>query len=282
MDVISQIEDLEAYVKGIKKAEKSSGFVPTMGALHQGHLSLMERSVKENDISMASIFVNPLQFNNSEDLAKYPKDLENDLEMLKSIGCDMVFTPDHQSFYKEKPQIKIQFGHLDKVLEGEFRPGHFNGVAIVVSRLLHLSQADNAYFGLKDLQQYYIIHRMCLDLGINTNIIPCEIIRERDGLAMSSRNRRLSSSERIKAATIYKALIEMKTLLKNGNSFQDARKKLETGNIIDPQIKIEYLELIKLPDFILNPDLNSKSEYAICIAAFLSEIRLIDNIRFAL
>lgn len=282
MDVISQIDHLDEIVRGNKKSLKTSGFVPTMGALHTGHFSLIKQSVAENDISFCSIFVNPLQFNNPHDLKKYPRDLEKDLDQLKSHKCDFVFTPDTNEFYKNKPQIKIDFGNLGKVLEGQFRPGHFNGVAIVVSRLLHMVQPDRAYFGLKDLQQYYVVRQLCMDLGIKSEIVPCEIIREADGLAMSSRNRRLNEKEREVAPLIFKCLQKIKFSIEKGASFQKSKKELNALDLAGNSIELEYLEIVSLPEFELNPELIEGKKYALCIAAMLSGIRLIDNIRFEL
>ncbi len=282
MDVISRIDHLDEIVRNHKKSLRTSGFVPTMGALHEGHFSLIEKSVAENDISICSIFVNPLQFNNSEDLKKYPRDLEKDLEQLEAHHCDIVFTPDARDFYKNKPLIEIDFGQLGSVLEGKFRPGHFNGVAIVVSRLLHIVEPDRAYFGLKDLQQYYVIRQMGLDLGIKSEIVPCEIVRETDGLAMSSRNRRLSENDRQIAPLIYQSLQKIKSFLENGLSFEKSIAGTKELGLERMGIEIEYLELIRLPDFTVNPELIKGKEYALCIAANLSGIRLIDNIRFQL
>lgn len=282
MDVISRIDHLNEIVRDNKKNLKTSGFVPTMGALHDGHFSLITRSIKENDISICSIFVNPLQFNNPVDLKKYPRDLGKDIDQLRNLNCDYVFAPDSSEFYREKPKIELDFGSLGRVLEGRFRPGHFNGVAIVVSRLLHLVEPDKAYFGLKDLQQFYIVRQMCLDLGIKSEIVPCDIIREEDGLAMSSRNRRLAKEERDIAPLIYESLKTIKSEIQKSAKFSIALKTQIELEFQRNNIKPEYLELVSLPDFDLNPILKKGNTYAICIAAMLSDIRLIDNIRFQL
>ncbi len=282
MDVISRIDHLNEIIRDNKKKLKTSGFIPTMGALHEGHFSLVSRSVNENDISICSIFVNPLQFNNHNDLNKYPRDLDRDIEQLEKLDCDIVFAPDSGAFYREKPKIELNFGPLGNVLEGHYRPGHFNGVAIVVSRLLHLVEPDKAYFGLKDLQQYYIVRQMCLDLGIKAEIVPCEIVRESDGLAMSSRNRRLSKKDRAIAPLIYKSLKAIKSEIIKSAEFKSELKSQIEFDLQKNNIKPEYLELVSLPDFGLNPVLKKGNDYALCIAVMLSDIRLIDNIRFQL
>ncbi len=271
---------MNVAISDVIKSGKVIGFVPTMGALHEGHLQLIDRSVRENDISIVSIFVNPLQFNNPIDFQKYPVDLNSDLEKLKARNCDIVFTPDAAEFYSKKPMISIDFGILGTVLEGHYRPGHFNGVAIVVSRLLHLMEADKAYFGLKDLQQYYIVSRLCHDLGIKTNIIPCDIVRENDGLAMSSRNRRLSDEDRSLAPEIYKLLKVLKEKTLELKDFNVTKSLIKPETFLNGKIAIEYLEMISLPEFELTSKILSDKSYAICTAVELSGIRLIDNVIF--
>ncbi len=182
------------------------GFVPTMGALHEGHLSLVRQAKRESEIVVVSIFVNPIQFNNSDDLQKYPRDLDRDLDLLKEVGCDIVFAPSEAEMYPENPTESYAFGDLETVMEGAFRPGHFNGVAIVVKRLFDLIKPTAAYFGEKDFQQLAIIRALTEKENLSVEIVGCPIIREKDGLAMSSRNVRLSAEDRRIAPQIYKTL----------------------------------------------------------------------------
>jgi pantoate--beta-alanine ligase len=280
LDVISDIKQLTDFAEKLKNQGKSIGFVPTMGALHDGHLALVSKSIAQNDITICSIFINPLQFNKPEDLLKYPVDLEGDLKKLQDVGCQIAFTPNTKEFYPVKPLTELKFGSLSEILEGEFRPGHFSGMAIVVARLINLSRASKAYFGLKDLQQFLIVKRMCMDLAVPCKIIPCEIIREGDGLAMSSRNRRLGASERKIAPKIYKLLCLIRDECLKSADIESAATKINPKEFLGNEFNLEYLELIKLPEFEKASTLDSNSEYAICIAAYISGIRLIDNIIF--
>jgi pantoate--beta-alanine ligase len=282
VEVVSRIDSIKQRTIDLKCQNKQIGFLPTMGALHEGHLSLLRRCIRENDVTVCSIFVNPIQFNNPDDLKKYPRDLDRDLALLKKEGCDFVFTPKAEEFYIQQPVIKLNFGDLETEMEGSFRPGHFNGVAIVVSRLLHLVNANRAYFGLKDLQQYYIVRRMCIDLGIPVEIIANEIVRESDGLAMSSRNQRLSPEDRKLAPVLYAFLKAVREeLLIEGtlrNAVAQAKKRIQ----IPGQIEMEYLNLVSLPAFIKTESANTHGQYAICLAAHIGGVRLIDNLIFDL
>lgn len=251
-----------------------------MGALHEGHLSLLRRSIDENDITICSIFVNPIQFNNAEDLEKYPRTLEQDLVKLKKEGCDIVFAPVAEEFYADKPRVSFNFGELETEMEGAFRPGHFNGVAIVVCRLIHLVHADKAYFGLKDLQQYYIVRQMCMDLAIPVEIVANDIVREADGLAMSSRNQRLTPEDRKTAPVIFELLQEVRRELISGQQMPLATNKAVQKIEMAEKIEIEYLKLVALPAFKITGRLDTSGNYAICIAAHLGGVRLIDNLIF--
>jgi pantoate--beta-alanine ligase len=249
-----------------------------MGALHKGHLSLLDYARKENDISSCSIFVNPIQFNNPEDLKKYPRNIEKDLSMLEEKGCDAVLVPSVDEIYPEPDNTVYDFGHLDKVMEGKFRPGHFNGVAIVVRRLFEIFEPDRAYFGEKDFQQLVIIQHLVRQLKLNIEIIPCPIIREDDGLAMSSRNVRLNPKQRQKAPVIYQTLLDAKYEAIN----QPLEKiKEHVRDIINKQgeMKLEYFEIVDT-DTLLPVDSMSGGKSSIaCIAVYLGDVRLIDNIR---
>ncbi len=264
-----------------KQQEKglTIGFVPTMGALHEGHLTLVRRSKMENSLSVCSIFVNPIQFNNSKDLAKYPRTLARDTGMLEEIGCDVVFTPETAGMYPEGENntIDLEFGTLDQVMEGKFRPGHFKGVAIVVKRLFEIVQPTRAYFGKKDFQQLAVISYMVEKLNLPVEIIPCETVREPDGLAMSSRNRRLTIAERNIAPTIYQVLLKVRE--KAGKIPVRELKEWAINKIREnPQLRIEYVEIADNETLMPVEKWNSRVSTVAFVAVFLGEVRLIDNI----
>ncbi len=272
------IKETSAYLSGQKAARKTIGFVPTMGALHEGHLELMRRARKENDLLVVSIFVNPIQFNNPEDLKKYPRTLEDDMEKLKSVGCDVLFAPDADEMYPEKVTAQYDFGGLDKVMEGIFRPGHFNGVAVVVKKLFDIVQPRRAYFGEKDFQQLAIIRRLVEMEDIPVEIVPCPIVREPDGLAMSSRNRLLTPEQRKEAPFIYQTLLEAKRRRDHicANPLRQMIINRFEGN---ENFRLEYFDIVD--DKTLQPinAWNNKVGTVACVAAWLGNVRLIDNIR---
>jgi pantoate--beta-alanine ligase len=260
------------------KANQTVGFVPTMGALHNGHLSLIEKAKLSTDIVGVSIFVNPIQFNNTNDFEKYPKTIEDDLEKLKNSGVDFVFLPEVEEIYPSKTAISLSFGDLEKTLEGAFRPGHFNGVGIVVAKLLNIVNPEKAFFGQKDLQQLNIIKRLVNDFSFNVQIVEVPTIRESDGLAMSSRNLRLNTQERQQALVLYQALKEaQKELLSGKDWFTVKQKAINTVNE-QPLARLEYFELIDPETFALIDAVKATPNAAICAAAYIGEIRLIDNI----
>jgi pantoate--beta-alanine ligase len=254
------------------------GFVPTMGALHDGHLDLVKKAKENSETVIVSIFVNPTQFNNQKDFDNYPKTLNKDLDLLDKTGVDFVFVPSNQEIYPSIPSLIIDFGSIDKVLEGAFRPGHFNGVGIVVSKLLNIVKPHKTFFGQKDLQQVAIIKRLVEDLSFDTEVVIIPTVREADGLAMSSRNLRLDFGQRKVAPLIYRALSFAKNELLAGKSWFETRKKVELMFQKEPQFRLEYFELISSDRFELLEKLNGTSQIAICTAAYLGEIRLIDNI----
>jgi len=255
------------------------GFVPTMGALHQGHISLFKRSRQENDVTIGSIFVNPIQFNNESDLIAYPRTEAEDLELLKKAGCDAVFIPSVQEMYTQKPVISFNFGAIEKVMEGAFRPGHFSGVAIVVSKLFNLVKPTNAYFGLKDYQQVTVITQMVKDLSYPINIIPCETLREPDGLAMSSRNRRLSPVKRQIASKIYQSL-QLAVKLLHSEGVEKTRTEIEAYYNQLPDFQLEYFEIADAETLQPVTIVEEHKRIVLCIAAYLDGVRLIDNILF--
>ena len=276
MQIFYSINTLQDYLKTQRKKGKSIGLVPTMGALHKGHLSLIEASKADNDLTICSIFVNPTQFNNPQDLAVYPRTLEADCVMLESVKCDVAFAPNAHDMYLTLPNLKFNFGDLERVMEGQFRPGHFNGVGIIVSKLFNIVQPDSAYFGQKDLQQCAIINRLVKDLSYNLKLNICLTQRETDGLAMSSRNRNLTPEQRKNAPEIQKALKKAVELLKNKKSVI-AVKGFITSYLDNIEgIEVEYFEI---SDFETLQPVNELSEgkTALCIAAFMGKTRLIDN-----
>ena len=208
MKIINTVAEYKDFLSATDK--KQTGFVPTMGALHRGHLSLVRKALSENDLTVVSIFVNPKQFNDKKDFEKYPRTLEKDLELLKNEKCDIVFVPKTDDIYNNYDGIKIDFKGLDKIYEGKFRPGHFQGVVDIVYRLFEIVKPDNAYFGEKDFQQLAIIKLMVKQFNLPINIVSCEIVREKSGLAMSSRNERLTEEQREIASFIYKTMIFIK------------------------------------------------------------------------
>jgi len=255
------------------------GFVPTMGALHKGHISLFERSRQETHVTIGSIFVNPIQFNNESDLVAYPKTEAEDLELLEKAGCNAVFMPSVYEIYPEKPVISFNFGPLEKVMEGAFRPGHFNGVAVVVSKLFNLVRPNNAYFGLKDYQQVAVITQMVKDLSYPINIVPCETLREPDGLAMSSRNRRLNSAKRQIASKIYQSL-QLAVKLLHTEGVEKTKAEIETYYKQLPDFRLEYFEIADAETLQPVTIVKEHKRIVLCIAAYLDGVRLIDNILF--
>ncbi|MBD3629748.1 MAG: pantoate--beta-alanine ligase [Cyclobacterium sp.] len=278
LEKFETIPAVRQQIKHLKSQGKSIGLVPTMGALHRGHIELIRSSRKVSDITVVSIFVNPIQFNNPEDLLKYPRTLSADLEILSSEGTDLVFVPNEKELYPEAITTEFDFGPMEQVMEGRFRPGHFNGVAIVVAKLFHILQPDVAFFGQKDLQQVSIIRRLTKDLSIDTSIEMIPTVREEDGLALSSRNLRLSENGRSLAPKLYQALQKCKTELLNGGDWFSIRKKVIEEELLPAAIQPEYLELVELKRFSLTYKPVNGTPFAICIAANIENIRLIDNL----
>jgi pantoate--beta-alanine ligase len=276
MDIFPQIEPLRAFLEQKKSPGKSMGFVPTMGALHDGHLALIKESQRENEITVCSIFVNPAQFNNADDLARYPRTIERDIEMLKSVGCEVLFCPSNEEIYPEKSIIRFDFGHLEQVMEGEFRPGHFSGVAKVVSKLLNIVQPTRAYFGQKDFQQFKIVECLVQELKFNVQLKCVPIHRERDGLAMSSRNMRLNEEQRKNAVVFYESLQLAKQRLREGLSISSVREEIRTYCESKPEVRLEYLELADTSNFVLMASVTSNA--ILLIAGYVGEVRLIDNL----
>jgi pantoate--beta-alanine ligase len=269
-------------IKSVRKfrkdnALKTIGFVPTMGFLHQGHLSLMKQSKKDNDLSAASIFVNPIQFNNAADFENYPIDIQKDLDLLESIGIDMVFLPDASIMYPEGFKTSVSVSDLTSSLEGASRPGHFDGVTTVVSKLFNLVQPDRSYFGKKDAQQVLVIEKMVKDLDIPVEIIRGDTIREKDGLAMSSRNARLSAEQRQKAVILYESLQLAEKMIASGERNADVILKAMHELIEkEPLAEIDYISMNQ-SETLEKAESPIFGEVLISMAVFFGEVRLIDN-----
>jgi pantoate--beta-alanine ligase len=278
MLLFETINELSAFVDSVKREGKTIGLLPTMGALHNGHISLLERAKKENDVVICSIFVNPIQFNNKEDFEKYPRDLENDKRLLEEKNCDVAFVPTTEEVYSEPATEHYDFGALDKVLEGIARPGHFNGVATIVKRLLNWAKPDRAYFGEKDFQQIAIIKHLVNQQNIPVEIVVCPVFRDEDGLATSSRNRRLSKEKRSIAPKIHQILLK-------SASFSDTLSISQIKNFVINEFKmykdfkLEYFEIVNAVT--LQPITHKNEDGVVgCIAVWLDGVRLIDIQRY--
>jgi pantoate--beta-alanine ligase len=260
-----------------EKPVKTWGLVPTMGFLHEAHLSLVRRSQAENDATGVSIFVNPTQFNNPEDLSRYPRDLERDLALLAAEGVDLVWTPSPEVVYPPGYQTDVTIRHISRMLEGASRPGHFQGVATVVTKLFHVFEPRRAYFGQKDAQQLAVIRRLVQDLNFPIEIIPCPTVRERDGLAMSSRNVRLTPAHRSQAVCLHQALSEAEAALAAGEKKADRLKALMTGMITNaPDARIDYVSVADAET--LEEVQTVQGPVLLSLAVLFGEVRLIDNV----
>lgn len=281
MKILKKRTEVIAELSLLKQQGKSIGFVPTMGALHQGHLSLIECSNKKDDITVVSIFVNPTQFNNPKDFEKYPRILEDDLEQLKKIKCDLLFVPSNEEIYPEEDKREFDFGQLDKVMEGAHRPGHFKGVGLVVSKLFEIINPDRAYFGEKDFQQIAIVKQLTKNLNFPIEIVSCPIIREKDGLAMSSRNMRLTNEQRKNVPLIAKTLFEAREKAKSLSVKETQEWVINTINN-NPYLDVEYFEIVDENTLRSVENWNQSENKRGCIAVNVGDIRLIDNIGFYL
>lgn len=279
MEVFHTVHELKEAIGKEKQLGRSIGFVPTMGALHKGHISLVDMASATCGTVVVSIFVNPTQFNNPNDLIRYPRDLESDLKMLSATGCKMVFAPSVEEVYPEPDTRVFHFGTIDKVMEGRYRPGHFNGVAQVVSKLFEMVEPDKAFFGLKDFQQLTIIKEMVCQLGLKVEIIPCPIIREADGLAMSSRNRLLSQEQRQQAAQISSVLFQSVRLSKS-LSVDQLKDWVITEIDKNDWLKVEYFDIVDDVSLESIQEWSDPCNKVGCIAVHCGEVRLIDNVNF--
>ncbi|MEA3317677.1 MAG: pantoate--beta-alanine ligase [Bacteroidota bacterium] len=278
MLVFKEISELQNELSKISNSGKSIGFVPTMGALHEGHMSLVKKSQEENDVTVVSIFVNPTQFNDINDYNKYPRFLSKDINSLEKVNCDIIFAPSEEHIYPENDTREFEFDGLDKVMEGKFRPGHFRGVALIVTKLFDIVKPNKAYFGSKDFQQVAIIKHIVNKYNIPVKIISCDIIREKDGLAMSSRNIRLNDNQRKNSTLISKCLFEVSHKAKS-LSLQETKDYIIRKINDNTFLEVEYFDIVN------EKDLNSLTVWDKniltrgCIAVNVGNVRLIDNIR---
>ena len=279
MKIVNSIKELRLQLDEDKQKGKKVGLVPTMGALHAGHISLVKRCVAENDVCVVSIFVNPTQFNNPNDLLTYPRTLDEDCQLLESSGCTYVFAPSVEEMYPEPDNRVFDFGTVAQVMEGARRPGHFNGVAQIVSKLFYAVKPDVSYFGEKDFQQIAVIRAMVKQLGIPVEIVDCPIQRESDGLALSSRNTRLTPEQRQKAPVIARTLKESITFVPEKSVQQVIDYVVSTLNNV-PDMNVEYFEIVdgNTLESITNW---SDTTYPVgCITVYCGEVRLIDNVKY--
>ncbi len=256
------------------------GFTPTMGALHDGHIRLVKTSLENNDITIASIFVNPSQFNSPVDFNNYPNTIEEDKEKLKALKCDVLFLPSAKEMYPNEDNVAFSFGKMGTVMEGRYREGHFSGVGMIVSKFFNIVQPNTAYFGAKDLQQIAVIKKLVRDLNFNIDIVGVATVREKSGLAMSSRNLRLSEKEKEIAANIYESLNLAKELVLNGNKLSAVKEEINIFFTNHKAIEVEYLEIVDSNTLLELKNINKVQEISICIAAHVGAVRLIDNISF--
>lgn len=279
MKLVHTIKELQSELNALRSIGKTIGLVPTMGALHAGHASLVKRAVAENDVVVVSDFVNPTQFNDRNDLIKYPRTLDADCELLEKVGACFVFAPSVEEIYPEPDTRQFSYAPLDTVMEGKFRPGHFNGVCQIVSKLFMIVEPDRAYFGEKDFQQLAIIREMVKQMEFKLQIVGCPIVREEDGMALSSRNARLLPEEREYALNISQTLFKSRTFAAS-HTVAETQKFVEDAIAASKGLRLEYFEIVdgnnlqKIASW-------EDTEYAVgCITVFCGEVRLIDNIKY--
>ena len=279
MKVIHTIKDLQAELSVLKAQGKKVGLVPTMGALHAGHASLVKRSVNENEVTVVSVFVNPTQFNDKNDLVKYPRTLDADCKLLEACGATYAFAPSVEEMYPEPDTRQFSYAPLDTVMEGAFRPGHFNGVCQIVSKLFEAVKPHRAYFGEKDFQQLAIIREMVCQMQFDLEIVGCPIVREEDGLALSSRNARLSAEERENALKISQTLFKSRTFAAT-HTVSETLKFVEDAIAAVPGLRLEYFEIVDGNTLQKVDNWNQTSYVVGCITVFCGDVRLIDNIKY--
>lgn len=278
MQIFNTIADLQAFLSTLSAARLSTGLVPTMGALHAGHRALLERARAENDRVVATVFVNPVQFNNPVDLQHYPRPWTADLALLEKAGCDVVFAPSEDEMYPHVPDVSVRVPRLSQILEGAFRPGHFEGVALVVTKLFNITQPTRAYFGQKDFQQVKVIEALVKDLNIPLQLVTVPTVREPDGLALSSRNVRLTDVQRKQAVLFYQILVQAREGIRKQVAWADIYQQAHhtLGGVSD--MRLEYLALATRENLILTEDVTLPQPLVILLAGYAGEVRLIDNL----
>lgn len=279
MKLIQTIQELRAELDALRKEGKTIGLVPTMGALHAGHASLVKRAVAENDIVVVSDFVNPTQFNDKNDLLKYPRTLDADCKLLEACGASFVFAPSVEEIYPEPDTRQFSYAPLDTVMEGKYRPGHFNGVCQIVSKLFLIVEPTRAYFGEKDFQQLAIIREMVRKYPFNLEIVGCPIVREADGLALSSRNARLSTVQRTQALQISKTLFASVEYAKT-HTLDETKTFVGTKIAESEGLRLEYFEIVDGTSLQTVHSWEDSNYIVGCITVFCGEVRLIDNIKY--
>ena len=280
MHQFTTVHAFQQHLNPVRGQGQTIGFVPTMGALHRGHLNLIEQAKSACDVVVCSIFVNPTQFNNPDDLARYPRTLNEDAALLTTVGTDVLFSPSVADMYPEPATLRLNFGSLETVMEGASRPGHFNGVGLVVSKLFHMVQPHKVYFGQKDLQQVAVIRRLVRDLSFPLELIRCDTVREADGLALSSRNRLLSAEERTQASLLFAALTLAKNRLLGGDTPEQAQAVVRGYVAQHPAFALDYIEVVDTDTLQPVSGRQAPGQTALCLAAQLGRVRLIDNVIF--
>ncbi len=278
MKIFKHIAPLKSHLKEQRLSGKSIGLVPTMGALHEGHIALLRASQQENDITVSTIFVNPTQFNNAGDLSRYPRTPDKDTRLLEEVRCDILFIPETGEVYPAEATIKIDFGTLDKVMEGHFRPGHFSGVALIVSKLFHIIEPHRAYFGQKDWQQFAIIQQLVDELNFPVELRSIPTLREGDGLALSSRNQRLDPESRRTATIFYRALRHARDLLLQDMDIPAVKEAVAQMIAEQPAAQLEYFEIADKKNLKALKSVEAANDVILCIAGYVGGVRLIDNL----
>ncbi|MEQ6121174.1 pantoate--beta-alanine ligase [Reichenbachiella sp. MALMAid0571] len=278
MKVFDSIGSVRSFLNDKRRQGSQIGLVPTMGSLHKGHFNLIKLAAKNNNIVVVSIFVNPTQFNKKEDLQNYPRDLDKDIKALENIGCQAVFVPSEREMYPSNRTLTFEVGYIGKIMEGKFRPGHFAGVALIVTKLFNVIAPNYAYFGQKDLQQLVLIKNLVRELNFDLEIVEVPTVREASGLAMSSRNQRLNGQEKNLAANIYKGLQILKNKIVSGIGLETSISETKEFYKNVEGFDLEYLEIVRKSDLLPISKFNSDIETALCVAGYVADVRLLDNL----
>ncbi|MFT4737835.1 MAG: pantoate--beta-alanine ligase [Cyclobacteriaceae bacterium] len=278
MIVVKDIAEMRQQVKLYRISGKTIGLVPTMGYLHEGHIALVKKCKEEVDIVIVSIFINPAQFNNINDLKNYPIDIDSDTSLLQAEGIDILFSPSREEMYPSLPTSNLFFGDLSLGLEGEFRPNHFSGVGLIISKLFNIILPDKAYFGLKDLQQFMVVRALVSEFNFDVDVVGVPTVRSESGLALSSRNARLNNQGKNYASMLYGSLMEAKNLLEKGEEVSMIESAISRKFASLDEIELEYFTVVNPSTFKRIETYSSDSDVALCIAAFVQGVRLIDNI----